>query len=133
MRDDRDSAKSRHVSALLLAAAVAVVTSASADDDLAARYRDVGQRVMARALVGQALARPAGAWRWREGASGRPEIDEPGTPLGHIKLCALSKRIMDLFAMIGSAGNTPGGHTVFCTDNMANGWVPVCKHVMGVK
>ena len=37
-----------------------------------------------------------------------------------------------LFAMIGSNGNSPGGHTVFCNDNPSNGWIPVCKHVMGV-
>jgi hypothetical protein len=38
-----------------------------------------------------------------------------------------------LFAMIGSAANSPGGHTVFCTDNAQNQWMPVCKHVMGIK
>jgi hypothetical protein len=38
-----------------------------------------------------------------------------------------------LFAMIGSGPNSPGGHTVFCNDNPSNGWIPVCKHVMGVK
>jgi hypothetical protein len=38
-----------------------------------------------------------------------------------------------LFAMIGSNGTSPGGHTVFCNDNPANGWIPVCMHVMGVK
>jgi hypothetical protein len=39
-----------------------------------------------------------------------------------------------LFAMIGGEGGTsPGGHTVFCTDNPANKWIPVCKHVMGAK
>ena len=37
-----------------------------------------------------------------------------------------------LFALIGSGPNSPGGHTVFCTDNTSNGWAPVCKHVMGV-
>jgi hypothetical protein len=37
-----------------------------------------------------------------------------------------------LFAMIGSNGASPGGHTVFCNDNPQNGWIPVCKHVMGV-
>jgi len=37
-----------------------------------------------------------------------------------------------LFAMIGSNGSSPGGHTVFCNDNPMNGWIPVCKHVMGV-
>jgi hypothetical protein len=37
-----------------------------------------------------------------------------------------------LFAMIGGNGGiTPGGHTVFCNDNPANGWIPVCKHVFG--
>jgi hypothetical protein len=38
-----------------------------------------------------------------------------------------------LFAMIGMGPNSPGGHTVFCNDNPSNGWIPVCKHVMGVK
>jgi hypothetical protein len=38
-----------------------------------------------------------------------------------------------LFAMVGSNGTSPGGHTVFCNDNPQNGWLPVCKHVLGVK
>jgi hypothetical protein len=38
-----------------------------------------------------------------------------------------------LFAMIGSNNASPGGHTVFCTDNSQNGWLPVCKHVLGVE
>jgi hypothetical protein len=39
-----------------------------------------------------------------------------------------------LFEMVGGAGGTtPGGHTVFCNDNLQNGWLPVCKHVLGVE
>jgi hypothetical protein len=39
-----------------------------------------------------------------------------------------------LFEMVGGeGGTTPGGHTVFCNDNPANGWLPVCKHVVGVQ
>jgi len=38
-------------------------------------------RVMARDLVGRALGRAPGAWRWREGPHGRPEIAEPDTSL----------------------------------------------------
>ena len=38
-----------------------------------------------------------------------------------------------LFAMVGSNGTSPGGHTVFCNDNPTNGWLPVCKHVLGVE
>jgi hypothetical protein len=38
-----------------------------------------------------------------------------------------------LFAMIGSNAASPGGHTVFCNDNPQNGWLPVCKHVLGVE
>lgn len=39
-----------------------------------------------------------------------------------------------LFEMVGGdGGTTPGGHTVFCNDNPANGWAPVCRHVVGVK
>jgi hypothetical protein len=39
-----------------------------------------------------------------------------------------------LFEMVGGdGGTTPGGHTVFCNDNPANGWAPVCKHVVGVE
>ena len=34
-------------------------------------------RVMARAIVGDALAVPPTSWPWREGAHGRPEIDLP--------------------------------------------------------
>jgi hypothetical protein len=37
-----------------------------------------------------------------------------------------------LFELIGGNGGiSPGGHTVFCTDNVANLWIPVCKHVFG--
>lgn len=45
------------------------------DDD---RLMFLVGRVMARALVGQALGCAPTAWRWREGPHGRPEIDEPG-------------------------------------------------------
>jgi hypothetical protein len=38
-----------------------------------------------------------------------------------------------LFAMIGSNGTSPGGHTVFCNDNPDNGWAPLCRHVLGVE
>jgi hypothetical protein len=39
-----------------------------------------------------------------------------------------------LFAMIGgNGGTTPGGHTVFCNNNPMNGWLPLCKHVLGVQ
>jgi hypothetical protein len=39
-----------------------------------------------------------------------------------------------LFELIGGDGGTsPGGHTVFCNDNPANQWWPVCKHVVGVE
>ena len=55
-------------------------------------------RVMARTLVGRALAMPASTWPWREGARGRPEIDIPQTPLsfnlahsGGIVVCALAR------------------------------------------
>ena len=38
-----------------------------------------------------------------------------------------------LFAMVGGmGGTTPGGHTVFCNDNPANGWLPLCKYVLSV-
>jgi hypothetical protein len=29
--------------------------------------------------------------------------------------------------------DSPGGHTVFCTNNPKNGWLPVCRYVFGVK
>ena len=35
-----------------------------------------------------------------------------------------------IFAMIGSNGQSPGGHTVFCNDNPMNGWLPLCKHLV---
>jgi hypothetical protein len=38
-----------------------------------------------------------------------------------------------LFAMIGSNGASPGGHTVFCNDNPMNGWIPLCKYVFSVQ
>jgi len=57
MRDGCDSPNSRRASRLLLAAALATATTAVAEDDLAARYRELGQRVMSRALEDE------GAWR----------------------------------------------------------------------
>jgi hypothetical protein len=36
-------------------------------------------------------------------------------------------------AMVGSDPNSPGGHTVFCTNNPKNGWIPVCQYVFGVQ
>jgi 4'-phosphopantetheinyl transferase len=52
------------------------------------RYRGDGDRlmfllgrVMARRLVGRALGIDPTEWRWREGPHGRPEIDDPQTPL----------------------------------------------------
>ncbi|HEV3030015.1 MAG TPA: hypothetical protein VG319_00155, partial [Polyangia bacterium] len=38
-----------------------------------------------------------------------------------------------LFAMIGGNGGvTPPGHTVFCNDNPMDGWLPLCRYVLGV-
>lgn len=55
-------------------------------------------RVMARTLVGRALGVDPTAWRWREGAHGRPEIAAPDTPirfnLSHsagLVVCALAQ------------------------------------------
>jgi hypothetical protein len=36
-------------------------------------------------------------------------------------------------AMVGSNANSPGGHTIFCTNNALNGWTPLCKYVFNVK
>lgn len=54
-------------------------------------------RVMARAIVGDALSVPPTAWPWREGQHGRPEIDLERCPLafniahsGGLVACALS-------------------------------------------
>jgi hypothetical protein len=38
-----------------------------------------------------------------------------------------------LFALIGSDATSPGGHTIFCTDNPANNWMPVCNFVFGLQ
>jgi hypothetical protein len=38
-----------------------------------------------------------------------------------------------LFSMVGSAANSPGGHTIFCTGAPNCGWNPVCDYVMNVK
>ena len=35
-------------------------------------------------------------------------------------------------AMVGSNQNSPGGHTVFCTNNPANGWKSLCQYVFDV-
>lgn len=45
------------------------------------RMMFIGGRLMARALVASALAVAPGAWQWREGPHGRPEIGAPSTPL----------------------------------------------------
>jgi hypothetical protein len=36
-------------------------------------------------------------------------------------------------AMVGSNANSPGGHTIFCTNNTLNGWRPLCQYVFNVK
>jgi hypothetical protein len=33
------------------------------------------------------------------------------------------------FAMVGSNMHSPGGHTVFCTNDAMNGWIPICKYL----
>jgi 4'-phosphopantetheinyl transferase len=38
-------------------------------------------RTMARAMVGRAIGVAPEAWRWREGAHGRPEVDDPRCPI----------------------------------------------------
>jgi hypothetical protein len=38
-----------------------------------------------------------------------------------------------LFSMVGSAPNSPGGHTIFCTGSPNCGWNPVCDYVMNVQ
>jgi hypothetical protein len=38
-----------------------------------------------------------------------------------------------LFSMVGSAANSPGGHTIFCTGSANCGWNPVCNYVTGVQ
>ena len=35
-------------------------------------------------------------------------------------------------AMVGSNMNSPGGHTVFCTNNPMNGWKALCQYVFDV-
>ena len=36
------------------------------------------------------------------------------------------------FAMVGSNMHSPGGHTVFCTNDPMNGWIPICKYLFEV-
>jgi hypothetical protein len=37
------------------------------------------------------------------------------------------------FAMVGSNMHSPGGHTVFCTNDAMNGWIPICKYLFNVQ
>ena len=55
-------------------------------------------RLMSRGLVGRALDVAPGAWEWREGRHGRPEIADPQTPLqfnlahsAGLVVCALAR------------------------------------------
>src|SRR5271155_4196485 len=36
-----------------------------------------------------------------------------------------------IFAMVGSDADSPGGHTIFCTNDPKNGWRPVCIDAFG--
>jgi hypothetical protein len=36
-------------------------------------------------------------------------------------------------AMVGSNAQSPGGHTIFCTNGQTNGWLPLCRYVFNVK
>jgi hypothetical protein len=38
-----------------------------------------------------------------------------------------------LFSMVGSAANSPGGHTIFCTGSANCGWNPLCDYVTSVQ
>jgi hypothetical protein len=38
-----------------------------------------------------------------------------------------------LFSMVGSAPNSPGGHTIFCTGSPNCGWNPLCNYVTNVQ
>ena len=76
-----------------------------AERDRVDRFRHEDDRVMfavgrfmARTLVGRALGVDPGAWAWREGPHGRPEIDDPSCDvhfnLSHsagIVLCAIAR------------------------------------------
>lgn len=76
-----------------------------AEQERHARYRHDADRqmfligrVMARAIVADALGVPPHDWPWREGARGRPEVDQPDCPvsfnLAHsagLVVCALSR------------------------------------------
>jgi hypothetical protein len=68
MRDVRISGKSRYASGFPLVLALAAAPPIAAADDLAARYRELGQRVMARALADE------GAWR---------KLEHVTTRIGH--------------------------------------------------
>jgi hypothetical protein len=67
-----------------------------------------------------------------------PNVMKAGWPGAIVKVTPTSPgpytAEQHLFEMVGGdGGTTPGGHTVFCNDNPANGWAPVCRHVCGVK
>lgn len=40
---------------------------------------------------------------------------------------------MHQFPMVGSNPASPGGHTVFCTSQPGNGWIPICKYLFDVQ
>jgi hypothetical protein len=66
-----------------------------------------------------------------------PNVQKAGWPGPIVQVQTTSKgpytADQHLFQMNGGdGGTTPGGHTVFCNGNPANGWWPVCKHVLGV-
>jgi hypothetical protein len=37
------------------------------------------------------------------------------------------------FVMVGSNEHSPGGHTVFCTNDPLDGWIPICKYLFDVQ
>jgi hypothetical protein len=37
------------------------------------------------------------------------------------------------FAMVGSNQHSPGGHTVFCTNDPLDGWIPICQYLFNVQ
>jgi hypothetical protein len=37
------------------------------------------------------------------------------------------------FPMVGNNQHSPGGHTVFCTNDPLNGWIPICKYLFNVQ
>jgi hypothetical protein len=68
----------------------------------------------------------------KAGWIGPPINVHPCDPVTGMPSCTAKYTAGHQIAMVGSNPHSPGGHTVFCTNDPMNGWIPICKYAFDV-